>query len=137
VTGDASPPLEPARFYLDEDVPYTSAEVGAALGMDIRCARDAHPSLPRDDPVHLGTAARDRRIMVTYIRDDFLMATRDAFASGAPHAGLLILTRRLPRDPARVAHALARWVRKRREEGGWPMQAYEVDFLSGPEQRDS
>lgn len=122
--------LEDARFYLDEDVPHRAAEVGSALGMDVVAARDAQPSLPQDDAVHLAAAARDRRIMVTYNRNDFLAATRDAFASGGPHAGLLILTRRLPRDPARVAHALERWVAKRREDGGWPMQPFEVDFLS-------
>jgi hypothetical protein len=68
--------------------------------------------------------------MVTYNRDDFLAATHDAFASNSPHAGLLILTHRLPRDPSRIVHALARWVEERREAGAWPMQEYEVDFLS-------
>ena len=121
---------EAPRFYLDEDVPHTSAVVGAALGLDVLAAKDAQPSLPQDDPVHLATAARDRRIMVTYNRDDFLVATRAAFTSSSPHAGLLILTHKLPRDPERIAHALQRWVEKRRAEGGWPMQEYEVDFLS-------
>lgn len=68
--------------------------------------------------------------MVTYNRNDFLVATRDAFASGEPHAGLLILTHKLPRDPTRIGHTLARWVDRRREDGSWPMQEYEVDFLS-------
>ena len=68
--------------------------------------------------------------MVTYNRDDFLAATRDAFASNRPHAGLLILTHKLPRDPAGIVHALARWVEKRKAANSWPMQAYEVDFLS-------
>lgn len=112
--GSAGQGPEAPRFYLDEDVPHTTAEVGAALGLDIVS----------------GTAARDGRIMVTYNRNDFLLATRDAFGSGGPHAGLLILTHRLPRDPTRHAHALARWVEERKEGGGWPMQEYEVDFLS-------
>jgi hypothetical protein len=119
-----------ARFYIDEDVPHSCAEVGGALGLDIRPAKDAQPSLPQDDPVHLRAAAQDQRIMVTYNRDDFLAATHDAFASSGPHAGLLILTHRLPRDPARIVHALARWVEQRKETGAWPMQDYEVDFLS-------
>lgn len=68
--------------------------------------------------------------MVTYNRNDFLAATREAFQTGGPHAGLLILTRKLPRDPARIAHALERWTAERREEGAWPMQRREVDFLS-------
>lgn len=118
------------RFYLDEDVPHATAKIGASLELEIIAARDDQPSLPQDDPVHLATAARGRRIMVTYNRDDFLTATRNAFAAGQPHAGLLILTRRLPRDPARIAHALARWVEGRQVAGSWPMQPYEVDFLS-------
>jgi hypothetical protein len=119
-----------ARFYIDEDVPHSCAEVGEAFGLDIRSAKDAQPSVPQDDPVHLRAAAQDRRIMVTCNRDDFLAATRDAFASSAPHAGLLILTHRLPRDPSRIVHALARWVEQRKATGAWPMQDYEVDFLS-------
>jgi hypothetical protein len=130
VKGGTVPHAAAARFYLDEDVPHTAAQVGAALGLDILAARDAQPSLPQDDPVHLRAAAQDQRIMVTYNRNDFLVATHDAFTSSGPHAGLLILTRKLPRDAARVAHALERWVKKRRAEGGWPMQRYEVDFLS-------
>jgi len=118
------------RFYLDEDIPYEAATVGASLGLDIVAAREAHGSLPQDDPVHLKTAAQDRRIMVTYNRDDFLAATHDSFASAEPHAGLLILTHKLPRDPVRVARALARWVDKRKTEGAWPLQDYEVAFLS-------
>ncbi len=121
---------ERPRFYLDEDVPHAAADVGAALGLDVLPAKDGQSSLPQDDPIHLETAARDRRIMVTYNRNDFLLATRDAFGSGRPHAGLLILTHKLPRDPTRVAHALARWAGQRKEQGTWPMQAYEVDFPS-------
>lgn len=125
-----SPDPDQPRFYLDEDVPYGAADVGASLGLDIVSAKDAQSSLPQDDPVHLRTAARERRIMVTYNRDDFLVATRDAFSSGGLHAGLLILTHKLPRDPSRVAHALSGWARSRKEAGAWPMQAYEVAFLS-------
>lgn len=122
--------MKGTRFYVDEDMPHSCAEVGLAFGLDIRTAKDAQSSLPQDDPVHLRAAAQDQRIMVTYNRDDFLAATHDAFASSRPHAGLLILTHRLPRDPARIVHALARWVEMRKETGAWPMQDYEVDFLS-------
>lgn len=121
---------EPARFYLDEDVPYRAADVAAGLGLDAVPARDAHSSLPQDDALHLQTAASAGRIVVTYNRDDFILATRDAFAAGLPHAGVLILTRKLPRDPARIGHALDRWVRSRWSAGRWPMQPFEIDFLS-------
>jgi hypothetical protein len=122
-----------AHFYLDEDVPHGAATIGAALGLDIVPARDAQSSLPQDDPVHLHAAAFDQRIMVTYNRDDFILATRDAFAAGLPHAGLLILTRKLPREPGRIAHALQRWVKERRSAGRWPMQptAYEIRQSEG------
>jgi hypothetical protein len=128
VTGSGQ--FSQARLYLDEDVPHTTAVLGIALGLDVVAAKDAQPSLPQDDPVHLAAAARDRRIMVTCNRDDYLIATRAAFTSSSPHAGLLILTRRLPRDPERIAHAIERWVKERRARGGWPMQEYEVDSLS-------
>jgi hypothetical protein len=119
-----------ARFYLDEDVPHSCAMAGLALGLDIVAARDAQASLPQPDPVHLRAAAMAGRIMVTYNRDDFLAATRDAFTASAAHAGLLILTHRLPRDPARIVHALSRWQDQRRASQALPMQPYEVDFLS-------
>ena len=125
-------PLREPRLYLDEDVPYIAADVAASLGLDVAAARDAQSSSPQYDPIHLRTAAEDHRIMVTCNRNDFLMATRDAFGAGSPHAGLLILTHKLPRDPSRVAHALAWWVEKRKREEAWPMQEYEVDFLSHP-----
>jgi hypothetical protein len=119
-----------ARLYLDEDIPYRAADVASGLGLNVIAARDAHASLPQDDALHLQTAAAVQRIMVTYNRDDFILATRNAFAAGLSHAGLLILTRKLPRDPARIGHALDRWAKARVLEGRWPMQPFEVDFLS-------
>jgi hypothetical protein len=127
-TAAAQPPH--FRFYLDEDVPRGAALVGRGLGLDVVSAHDVGP-IPRPDEVHLATAAADGRIVVTYNRDDFIECTRDAFAAGLPHAGVLILTRRLPRDPARVAHALARWEQRAlRAYGPPPLQPYVIDFLS-------
>lgn len=126
----AAPAVLSARFYLDEDVPHGAAAVAAGLGLDALAARDAHRTLPQEDRVHLAVAGREGRIMVTYNRDDFLIATREAFQTGAAHAGLLILTRKLPRSPERIAHALERWVATRLARGSWPIQPFEVDFLS-------
>lgn len=118
------------RFYLDEDVPPSAAEAGRRLGLDVVSAYHVGP-VPRPDADHLAAAAADGRIVVTYNRDDFLACTRDAFAAGWPHAGVVILTRKLPRDPARVAHALARWAERAvRAYGPPPMQPYTVDFVS-------
>jgi hypothetical protein len=111
-------------FYLDEDVPVFAAQVGRGLGLDVVAALEVGP-FGLDDAEHLDIAASQSRIMVTYNRNDFLQLTFDAFAAGKPHCGLIILTYKLPRDPARVAHALERWCREMP-----PLQAYGYDFLS-------
>lgn len=123
-------PQPPAfRFYLDDDVPTGAAVVGEGLGLDIVSAYQVGPT-SRPDCDHLATAAAEGRIVVTYNRDDFLRCTHDAFAAGLPHAGILILTRKLPRDPARLAHALARWVANAESTfGPPPLQRYTVDFV--------
>jgi predicted nuclease of predicted toxin-antitoxin system len=117
------------RFYLDEDVPAGAAEVARGLGLDVVSAREVGPT-PQPDGVHLALAAAQGRIVVSYNRDDFIELTRDAFAAGRPHAGVLILTHKLPRDGARVAHALLRWAAGAAERFGPPLQPYLVDFLS-------
>lgn len=118
------------RFYLDEDVPPDAAKVGLALGLDVVSAYQVG-AVPRPDAVHLATAAGDGRIVVTYNRNDFIECTRDAFAAGLPHAGVIILTRKLPRDPARIAHALARWAERAVDTfGPPPLQSYTIDFVS-------
>jgi hypothetical protein len=131
VARDARPQPPAYRFYLDEDVPKDAAVVGAGLGLDVVSAYHVGPT-PRPDAEHLAAAAAAGRIVVTYNRDDFLQCTRDAFAAGLPHAGVVILTRKLPRDPARVAHALARWAEQATLTYGPPppLQPYTVDFLS-------
>lgn len=87
--------------------------------------------VPRPDAEHLAVAAADGRIVLTYDRDDLIACTRGAFAAGWPHAGGLILTRKLPRDPARVAHALAPWVTKAEATcGPPPLPPYSIDFVS-------
>jgi hypothetical protein len=112
------------RFYLDEDIPHSAAEIGRGLGLDVVAAAERGLNAVPDG-VHLAAAASEGRVMVTYNRDDFLAETRDAFALGRPHAGVLILTWKLPRQAAPIAHALARWAA---DHG--PMQPYTVDFLS-------
>jgi predicted nuclease of predicted toxin-antitoxin system len=125
------PPPPPAyRFYLDEDIPATAATAARGLGLDAVHASDIDPT-PRPDHAHLAAAAAAGRIVVTYNRDDFLALTRDAFAAGRPHAGLIILTHKLPRTAARVAHALHRWaVAAAVTYGPPPLQPYAVIFLS-------
>ncbi|HYH78586.1 MAG TPA: DUF5615 family PIN-like protein, partial [Longimicrobium sp.] len=82
--------------------------------------------LPRHDSEHLEIAAKDGRAVVTYNRDDFLELTHAALATGTPHLGVVVVTRKLKRDAPLVAHALKRWCAVRPA-----MQPYEVAYLSG------
>jgi predicted nuclease of predicted toxin-antitoxin system len=111
------------RFYLDEDLPPSAAEAARRMGLDAVAAREVGPT-PRPEPVHLAAAAADGRTVVTYNRNDFIEATRSAFAVGAPHRGVIILTR-LPRDPGRIARVLRDWVDA--QEG--PLPDYAILFL--------
>lgn len=124
-------PRPPAyRFYLDEDIPTAAAGAARGLGLDAVHANETEPG-PRPDDVHLVIAAAAQRIVVTYNRDDYLTLTRDAFATGRPHAGLIILTHKLPRTATRVAHALHRWTSTAPTTyGPPPLQPYAVIFLS-------
>jgi hypothetical protein len=119
VSGD-----EIRRFYLDEDVPGSAAVIGRSLGLDIVAALEVGPA-GLEDVEHFDTSASQGRIMVTYNRDDFLDLTFAAFAAGKPHSGLIILTRKLPRDGAIVARALERWCREKP-----PLQPYGYDLVS-------
>jgi hypothetical protein len=67
---------------------------------------------------------------VTYNRDDFLQCTGDALVVRLPHAGVVILSRELPCDAARVAHALARWAEQAALTYEPQPQPYTLDFLS-------
>ena len=111
-------------------MPRHAAEVGRGLGLDVVSAYEVGV-IPQPDHVHLAIAAADGRIVVTYNRDDFIECTRDAFAAGLLHAGVIILTHRLPRNAPRVAHALKRWsVAARQAFGPPPLQSYTIDFIS-------
>jgi len=116
---------ESRRFYLDEDVPPAAARIGRELGLDVvAVAEVGHLGWP--DVEHLAWAAAQQRIVVTYNRDDFVELTRAALAAGKPHAGVLVVVSSVPRQGAAVAHALQRF-----SAGRPPLQAYEIQFLSG------
>ncbi|MGI9179560.1 MAG: DUF5615 family PIN-like protein [Longimicrobiaceae bacterium] len=119
------------QLLLDEDVPPEAAEIARGLGLDVlsvhALGRRGWP-----DNEQLRAAAEEDRIFVTYNRNDFLHWTVEFFRTGQPHAGVLILSRSVPRDrPERIAHALQRWVEgmTARLEGK-PLPAYHVGFVS-------
>jgi hypothetical protein len=97
------------RFLLDEDVSPRVAVIARGLGLDVTSIHELDRT-GLSDFEQLRRAAEDRRIFVTFNRDDYIHWTREFFRGGLPHHGVLILSRALPRDaPDRLAHALAVW----------------------------
>jgi endonuclease/exonuclease/phosphatase family metal-dependent hydrolase len=120
------------RLLLDEDVPPAAAEIGRGMGLDVKSVHE----LDRrgwSDREQLRTAAVDRRVFVTYNRNDFIHWTVEFFRAGIPHAGVLILSRSVPRDrPVSIARALQRWNARILERlGGTALPAYHLEFVSG------
>ncbi|HSL85071.1 MAG TPA: DUF5615 family PIN-like protein [Thermoanaerobaculia bacterium] len=114
------------RFLLDEDLSPVAAETARGLGLD---AVSVHEIGRRGygDREQLDFAATENRIFITRNRDDFILLTVEAFRTGAPHAGVLVVPRSLPNHhPERIAHALRRW----RDEHPDPGTHF-LDFLSG------
>ncbi len=119
------------RLLLDEDVPPEAAEIARGLALDVL---SVHATGRRgwSDNEQLRAAADDGRIFVTYNRNDFLHWTVEFFRTGQPHAGVLILSRSVPRDrPERIGDALHRWVEEMAERlQGEPLPTYHVGFVS-------
>ena len=103
------------RFLLDEDLSPRVAQVARGLGLDVTSIHELgrrglsdHEQLPR--------AAVDGRVFVTRNRDDYIHWTREFYRALLPHAGVLIVSRRIPLDkPERIAHALLRWTQQSTE----------------------
>ena len=121
----------PYRFLLDEDLDPKVAVAGRGLGLDIVSVQEiGRRGLPDDE--HLRWAARERRIMVTRNRDDFIEWTTAFFQKGEPHAGVLIVPTTLSiQRPERVAHAIRRWAHRAFQQfGKAPLSPYFIDFVS-------
>ena len=116
---------------LDEDVPPSAAEIARGLGLDVGSVHE-EGRFGWSDWEQLRAAASDGRAFVTYNRNDFIHWTREFFRTGAPHAGVLILTRGIPRDqPERIAHALLRWAERMTPRlAGAALPPYHIEFLS-------
>ena len=85
------------KFLLDHDVPDRLAEVLLAAGHECVRLREVLPK-EATDPEVLARAGRDKLLLVTCNRDDFL-----ALAETQPHAGIIVLVRR----DSRVAECAA------------------------------
>jgi predicted nuclease of predicted toxin-antitoxin system len=119
------------RFLLDEDLSPRVAQTGHGLGLDIVSVHEVGRAGLGDDE-QLRWAARERRIVVTRNRDDFIAWTIAFFQRGEPHVGVLIVSTALSiQRPERVAHALRRWAERVRERfGDQPLTPYFLEFLA-------
>ena len=78
------------RYYLDAGLDPDIAVAGRALGVDIVSAHECGAKMLTDEE-QLVRAAADRRCLVTFNRNDFIVATRMAYDKNGPHCGVLIV----------------------------------------------
>jgi uncharacterized protein with PIN domain len=97
------------HFLLDEDLPPAVATIARVLGLDVVSVHEiGRTGLPDDDQLRF--AASESRILVTRNRDDFIALTHRAYATNAPHHGVLIVPRSAPNaHPERIEQAVAAW----------------------------
>ena len=116
------------KFLLDEALPPLVAEVARALGMDVDSVHELD-RIGLSDPEQLRFAAREDRILATRNRNDFLRFTAEFYRMGEPHAGVLIVPRKLPFNRSEaIAHVLQGW---QKEKNDYPQSfgPYVMDFL--------
>jgi Domain of unknown function (DUF5615) len=117
------------RYYLDEDLNPILAVITRTLGVDIISAHEC-AARGLDDHDQLARAAAERRCLVTFNRNDYLVDTRAAFDMGAPHCGVLIIPPQWRYNRHRViAEALAAHNARFPEE---TLPAYTIAFLTPP-----
>ena len=110
-------------LYLDADLSPRAAAIARGLGLDCVSAHDVG-MLEAEDRDQLSRAAAEGRVLVTRNRDDVVSLTVEFYHERLPHAGVLIVPGTGPATPARIAHALKRWV-----AGEPSVSAYGVSWL--------
>lgn len=113
------------KFYLDEDLSPQVAEILCRLGCAASSTQEAG-NRGADDEGQLEYAARTGHVLVTRNRNDFIALTAQFFGENRPHAGVLIVSHRVPAsNPARLAKLLARFASEHPEG----LSPYTVVFL--------
>lgn len=116
------------KFYLDEDISGKVAEIARGLGVDIVTARECG-NQGADDEVHLLSAARDGRCLVTRNRDDFVALSVRFLQDEQSHAGVLVVPYTMPTDRfSLIAAAIAEYDRD--HPNG--ISPYGYDYLCPP-----
>lgn len=117
------------RFYLDEDLSGTIAEIARGMGVDVATAHECG-NRGSDDEVHLLSAARAGRCLVTRNRDHFVALTVRFLQDDLPHAGVLVVPFTIPADRfALVAAAIAQYNRDHPDG----ISPYGYDFVPRPQ----
>ena len=93
------------RFLLDHDVPDEVEQLLRYWQHDVRRLREVLPATAAD-PAIFEFAQREKRILISCNRNDFLQLARRAIVEEKPFAGLIILVRRRTRQ-AECAHLLS------------------------------
>ena len=82
-------------LYLDEDVDVLVAALLRARGVQVTTTRDAN-QLHQGDTDQLAYATSHGMALVTHNRSDFEVLVQAYFATGQPHAGVIIAFRNPP-----------------------------------------
>ena len=85
------------RLYLDEDVSVIVGEMIRARGFDVTTTRDVG-NLGVSDSFQLEFATENELVLLTHNRVDFEKLAVEYFDRERNHSGIIIATRRLPRD---------------------------------------
>jgi predicted nuclease of predicted toxin-antitoxin system len=78
------------KFYLDENLSPTIAEIMKKIGADAISAHQVGMSGAADEE-QLDLAAGQMRCLVTFNRDDFILISKMYLDSNRPHCGIIIV----------------------------------------------
>ena len=127
------------RFLLDEHLSPRIAEIARGSGLDVASVSQLG-ARGLSDEQQLTLAASEGRCFVTRDRADYIILTRQFFAEGRSHAGVVLIPSSLPTNHfTGIARALLRFA----EEHADAALAYSITYLrrtgedeSGPVAQD-
>lgn len=115
------------KFYIDEDISYTIAEILRENSIDAVSAHEVgRGGIGLSDEDQLAYAATERRCLVTYNGRHYITLTNKFFEKEWHHAGIIIIPSLIPSDNFGViSKALIEYAKQHRKG----MSPYTYDFL--------